>query len=897
MKTKRILSLLLAMVMVLAVLFTACTEVPQENETSSFEQSESSENETSSQEAEDKTEETSKNESDSNVTVEGSSDTEKETETEEESEVITDVMIGETLEAEYAADFTVAKIFSGDMVVQRNEHIRVWGFAPESENGKKVSGEFKGMFAEAIIENGEWCITFGARLEADVNGADMKIYTDEKEIVFSGVLVGDVYLVMGQSNAAYSVNDHLTYTDPATQGGGRDAISQNSIIRLNHLNGSGGAYGKKGSDYVYPDLLNDKQWTKTTLTDTLTFSAIGYYFARQMVEKSGNTVPVGLMEVAVGGAPLASFLPNELADLYGGDYYDPTSDKYFSTISAEHMGRYLYNCYLAPVSRYAIAGVVWYQGESNNSQQNAINYCKEFGGFADYLRSTHNLVNKDFPIFAVEFPTIYKKPSGFSGTWHYMEVGIIRSYMGLLPISVKNCYVSASGDLWSNDTFFNNLHPNCKYEQAERLADIAEVVVLGKGDLNEVSGPVFKSATVSDDKKTVVITFSNVGEGLTTADGGAAVKGLVGFEDRDFIYSTVTPVSATITAKDQITVVFSQEVKAVAYNYSTTDHYGDTLNLCGSTQIPALAFITPYEEKDVGGFTADSFVSEGHTSVKKVAKFVDSLQADGSDLFPIGEVELRLSSSGNIVDVPEGTSFVNVAGWIGFKYETMLFGYSVDGGNAIFDSYPIYPNDAVLDAGGNNARRFKVNMRVGDLGLGEHTLTLLALIDLKDGTAVNILSFKINIVEKEPAPEGTDLPHFGDGDYGYKNSSYDHLKVDSTTLYDLGFDVKLQTVKNRITVSSSAASLFFSGWIGFETEIESFGYAIDGGEPILNSAPINPEAAVTAAGGEFAKRYKITADISQIEVGEHAFDMLIKIKTKDGSTVLKMLSFILVISE
>jgi hypothetical protein len=136
-------------------------------------------------------------------------------------------MIGDTFEAEYAADFSVSRVFSNDMVVQRGEHIRVWGFAPESENGKKVTGEFKGMFAEALIENGEWCITFTSKLEADTTPAEMKIYTDTKEVVFSGVLVGDVYLVLGQSNAAYAVSTHLAYTDPATQ-----AVAKRLLMRI-----------------------------------------------------------------------------------------------------------------------------------------------------------------------------------------------------------------------------------------------------------------------------------------------------------------------------------------------------------------------------------------------------------------------------------------------------------------------------------------------------------------------------------------------------------------------------------------------------------------------------------------------------------------------------------------
>ena len=79
--------------------------------------------------------------------------TEQET-TEEVTTEEPDVMIGETLDAAYAADFTVSKVFTSDMVVQRGEKLRVWGWAPESENGKKISGEFMGMFAETLIENG-----------------------------------------------------------------------------------------------------------------------------------------------------------------------------------------------------------------------------------------------------------------------------------------------------------------------------------------------------------------------------------------------------------------------------------------------------------------------------------------------------------------------------------------------------------------------------------------------------------------------------------------------------------------------------------------------------------------------------------------------------------------------
>ena len=304
MKLRRYLSLILVMVMMCTMVFSSCSngnegttettsavtnESIETTETTKIDTTEleTTESETTGIETTETTEtNTSKAEMTETETTETET-TETETTETEETVVITDVMIGETIEAEYASDFSVSRVFSNDMVVQRNEHIRVWGFAPESENGKKVSGEFKGMFAESLIENGEWCITFGARLEADVNGAEMKIYTDSKKVVFSGVLVGDVYMVVGQSNVEVSVQEHINNTDAATQGGGKAAIDPNSIIRLNRTNnGSGGDFEFKGTDYVYKDFMNPTQWTKTTESETLKFSALGYYFAVQMVEKT-----------------------------------------------------------------------------------------------------------------------------------------------------------------------------------------------------------------------------------------------------------------------------------------------------------------------------------------------------------------------------------------------------------------------------------------------------------------------------------------------------------------------------------------------------------------------------------------------------------------------------------
>jgi sialate O-acetylesterase len=667
-------------------------------------------------------------------------------------------MIGETIEAEYAADFSVSRVFSNDMVVQRGEHIRVWGFAPESENGKKISGEFKGMSAEALIENGEWCLTFGARLEADVNGAEMKIYAGEnKTVTFPGVLVGDVYMVVGQSNVEYSVQQHINNTNAATQGGGTDASDPNSIIRLNRINNSsGGSFDKKGTAYVYKDAQATKQWTKTTQSDTLGFSAIGYYFAKNIVENTNGEIPVGIIEFGFSGAPLGSYLPNEIAEKHDTDTLSSATGKYVTTgvNAGKSPGRYIYNCHMAAFEKYAIAGLIWYQGESNNTYDEASKYNEVFSSLVSYMRKSHNVVNKNFPVFITEFPSIYKKPAGYTDTWHFMELGIIRSFMGSIPYTLKNSYVAVSSDLWADKTFFNSLHPNCKFEQAERLAALANVVICGSGTLDKATGPIFESVSVSADKKTVVITFTNVGEGLTTKDGGKAVKGIVGFGAKTIgLLAPITPKSAEITANDQITVTFDEEVKAVAYNFLSSDLYGETLNLCNSAKCPASAFVTPYKEMDLSGFEAKDFVAISNNSLGFKRKSIDRLNADGAPVFSSGGIESNLSAAGNKIELAKGMSKLTCQGWIGFKYASIVFGYSIDGGNAVFNAAPITPEQAVINAGGKHAVRFDIKVDVSDLSVGDHTVSFLVLVDVNGGTAAKLLTFTVKITEPAQSPE------------------------------------------------------------------------------------------------------------------------------------------------
>ena len=535
--------------------------------------------------------------------TEAPTDTPSETPTEPSTETpteppIVDVMIGETLDAPHATQFTVSNVFASDMVVQRGEHIRVWGWADASQNGKKVTGEFKGMFAEAIIEDGAWEITFGARMEASAElGHTMKISGDGVSYEFKDVLVGDVYMVMGQSNCAYSVSNHHAYVNTPDKGG-KDALDYNAPIRIHYNSQTQTAgYPKWGTEEVCLEVKSGSTWQRAdSYADIQNFTAIGYLFAHNYVKLTDSKVPIGLIEIDGNGRPLGAFMCNEVATEKGTDRYDSGKGYFVTTGVNGDAGRFLYNCYMYPFERYAIAGLIWYQGESDLLQANAKVYTENFSALMTYMRSTHNLVNKDFPVYYVEFPTIYQQPAGFTGQWHYMDVGLIRAVMGEIQRVLPNSHQIVSTDLWSDDTFFNNLHPNCKFEQSERIATLAAALNGEAGKtVAQGNGPILVSMEVLEGGNKAILTYENVGEGLKTTDGGNTVKGFVLYR-KNCTVNTRGEITATITAPNQITVECTSSITGLAYNAVTYNVFGVDVNLCNSEGVPAGATVILKEE-------------------------------------------------------------------------------------------------------------------------------------------------------------------------------------------------------------------------------------------------------------------------------------------------------------
>ena len=204
------------------------------------------------------TESSESNASESMETESNNVNTTESSEIEEtETEAKTNLIVGE--EVEYAANFAVSKVFGNNMVIQRNEYVRVWGWAEESENGKKVSATFMGERADAIIEDGEWEIVFYQKHAASKNlGNSLMIHNGgDVEYVFENILIGDVFMVIGQSNVQYDINNYLA-AEPDLKWT-KDQLKEDSIIRMNYnSNIDNKGYPVRGTADVCEDVVTKK---------------------------------------------------------------------------------------------------------------------------------------------------------------------------------------------------------------------------------------------------------------------------------------------------------------------------------------------------------------------------------------------------------------------------------------------------------------------------------------------------------------------------------------------------------------------------------------------------------------------------------------------------------------
>ncbi|MBP5207613.1 MAG: hypothetical protein J6330_04060 [Clostridia bacterium] len=473
----------------------------------------------------------------------------------------------------YAKQFTVSRVFGSGMVIQRNEPIRIWGWAPESENGKVVGAEFAGLRGAAVVSGGEWMITLDGTLKENTTGQSLYVYGEDTLKKFDDVLVGDVYWVAGQSNIAYSVLN--IKNEPLANAAGRNVSTSDSLlIRLNRsCYYEGASTLTQGTNEVNRDAVQPRGWEYPS-KGALQFSAVGYFTAYQLYTKLGGKVPIGMIEFDGNGLALHAFLPNEVRDALNVSTY---SNGIYSAAGVNpHASSFMYNHYMYAFQNFPISGIIWYQGESDcqTTNNNCFLFADRFTAMINYFRAKHDQINHDYPVYIVEFPPIYMN-------FDYAQV---RMNMGMIPTMLSNAHICTSADLWKDKTYENNLHPYNKWEISERMSDIMLANAYGVGDINYVEGPRAVSCVFSADGKTATIRFTNVGSGLKAYNN--VLKGVKVITNTAW----TSPSSATITSKDTIVVRTASKMLWVGYNTARSDSYPETMTLGNSAGVPSSAW-------------------------------------------------------------------------------------------------------------------------------------------------------------------------------------------------------------------------------------------------------------------------------------------------------------------
>jgi len=192
------------------------------------------------------------------------------------------------------AQVTVAKIFTDNMVLQRNTSIPVWGTAKANE---KIEVRFDKQIKKTKADkNGKWMI----RLDNEAAGGPYNLTIKASNTIeIKNILVGEVWLCSGQSNMEMPVGRPkgwgVSNYEEVTAAANYPLIRQIKIIHaINSLPES--EVKTSGWQVCNPSTVGD-------------FTAVGYFFAKIIHEKL--KIPVGIIDCNWGGTNIETWISRE----------------------------------------------------------------------------------------------------------------------------------------------------------------------------------------------------------------------------------------------------------------------------------------------------------------------------------------------------------------------------------------------------------------------------------------------------------------------------------------------------------------------------------------------------------------------------------------------------------
>lgn len=459
-------------------------------------------------------------------------------------------------------NISISNVFSSNMVLQQNMQVALWGWGPANQNV-----EITGSWGQSVT------VKTGADFKWKTNLQTPKAVAGEapaytltfkglnNTVTLNNILIGDVWLCAGQSNMEFTMTPNLPWTAGVTSYQTEISAASFPNIRLFKV-------PRKAQPTIADNCSG--AWMVCNPANIAQFSAIAYYFGRELYQNSNINIPIGLIESAYGGSSCEAWTRREAlagnADLKKTylDSYDANPLKGDEQTRSTN----LYNAMIAPIVSYGIKGAIWYQGENN--ALDGPRYGNLCSTMVNDWRSGWGCGN--FPFYYTQLPAYLPTVSAADTTWaSFREV-----QTNMLTLENTGMAVTLElGDLY-------NIHPIKKFDVGKRLA----LWALAKTyNLNYIySGPIYKSSTVESNKIRISFHPFTLGSGLVSRGGGTLTEFQIAGADKKLY-----PANAVIDGNS--VVVSSASVPnptIVWFGFSN----GSIPNLMNAEGLPAAPFRT-----------------------------------------------------------------------------------------------------------------------------------------------------------------------------------------------------------------------------------------------------------------------------------------------------------------
>ena len=474
----------------------------------------------------------------------------------------------------FSGQTILPKIFGDYMVLQRNDSVKIWGW-DSLATSVFINTSWNGSTSSTVVNsNGKWSVlvsTPDTSSFSNIPTAHTVTVLGTDTLVFSNVLIGEVWLCSGQSNmqmplqgfgASQPVENGLTIINESILG-------YDNNIRYIEI--------PRTLSIIAQDTLGNKnkrnkwQGPTTILNQKKFFGAIAYMFAREMYDSLN--MPIGVINCANGGTIIESWLDTVSTSKFS--YIDSSSSNYFypddTTSPAINTPSAVYNGMIHPIEGYGIRGMLWYQGEGNRGRPDEYQEL-----LPELVSSFRQKWDKDFPFYYVQIAPHSNNRGPFweSNRKSYYSMNDTLGQIGMVISSDLGQYNSLCTD------YVN--HPPKKKEIAERLARWALSENYGFIGFTK-SGPMSRLALEDNLGSAVTVYFNFVGDGLVANPNGMNNYEIAGANEVYF------PASVVLNANNSITLQ-SSSVVAPSWVRTGEGSCPDSATLHNLAGLPASAF-------------------------------------------------------------------------------------------------------------------------------------------------------------------------------------------------------------------------------------------------------------------------------------------------------------------